>query len=215
MLTRFQSTFSKHGRTKYLKNQKKNNFIKKLIFTHKNILQVYADDDKLSSRYRNNPDDLFLQFVSIFIEISKANILEYEKEIEICEEIYTIFTMDHRLKQRRLSFYNYVYSKIYEDFLKKQKEKEELEKERKKLEKKYKFSVQKLIGPDSNAFIKNVENFLFTNGNNEFMTYEIYEDLLKQSRDVREKYRQFLVLKQGVFGLNVTDEEIESSIKYK
>ena len=130
-------------------------------------LDVNQDPDyeeNLSKLYRNNKEQVFIELVICFLE----NMNEYcmkcdESKIKsVVYRIKSVFYLDRILRRK--------YKELYERVM-------EIKMEENRL-----FSKERLEGEKGEAFLKSVRQYLFTNGNNELMNFQIYYKMLEEMK---------------------------------
>ena len=159
-ITRSQSYMSKWAVTYEKKIQRRNYLIKNLLYTNKDMF----GEENLSKLYRNNKEQVFIELVICFLE----NMNEYcmkcdESKIKsVVYRIKSVFYLDHILRRK--------YKELYERVM-------EIKMEENRL-----FSKERLEGEKGEAFLKSVRQYLFTNGNNELMNFQIYYKMLEEMK---------------------------------
>jgi len=217
MLTRSKSTLTKREITVYQKKIQKNNLIKKFVNRYRFLLN---DEDLINKNKlcKTEPNEIFhrlvksflfhfesrkykfdsFHFMLFFLSYYGININNNEYVLKALNEMIEIYNLDWVMKRRQYDVINRIKKIIDSD-----------------LNHEYSlFSRHKLLGPQSNEFIKSVETFLFTVGNNELMKYRKYDELLKDSREARDRYKDFLQEKKSQ-GYLILNYELEYTKYYK
>ena len=160
-MTRTQSYMSKWALTYQKKIQKRNYLIKNLIFLNKDI---FEDGGNLNKLYMNHKEQLFIKFVISYLENMNEYCLECDsKNIkEVINKIKSIFSLDHVMRRK----YKQLYEKIMEIKITEQRL----------------FSNERLEGKKGEDFLKSVKQYLFRNGNNEYMNFDIYYKMIEEMK---------------------------------
>ena len=173
-MTRTQSYMSKWAVTYQKKMLKRNYLIKNLIFSTR---ALWEDDNKskyiVYKRFRTKDskykETLFIVFVDNLLDGLNECCLRCEaREIkEVIDKCKEIFLLDYVMRRK----YKHLYERIIE-----------LQKELvKNLEKKL-FSKERLEGKKGEEFLQSVKQYLFRNGNNEYMNFDIYYKMIEEMK---------------------------------
>ena len=159
-VTRSQSYMIKWAVTYEKKIQRRNYLIKNLLYTNKDMF----GEENLAQLYRNNKEQTFIEIVIHFLENMDNYCLKCDetKIKSIMYRIKSVFYLDHILRRK----YKELYEKVMEI----------------KMEEKLLFSKERLEGEKGEEFLKSVRQYLFTNGNNELMNFQIYYKLLEEMK---------------------------------
>jgi len=159
--TRTQSYMSKWALTYQKKIQRRNYLIKNLIFLNKDI---FEDGENLNKLYMKHKEQLFIKFVVRYLETMNEYCLECDsKNIkEVINKIKLIFSLDHVMRRK----YKQLYEKIMEIKITEQRL----------------FSKERLEGKKGEEFLQSVKQYLFRNGNNEYMNFDIYYKMIEEMK---------------------------------
>ena len=140
--------------------------IKESILFHQQKLDCLMTKSKFvcGCQRSNHKEQLFIKFVIRYLETMNEYCLECDsKNIkELINKIKSIFSLDHVMRRK----YKQLYEKIMEIKITEQRL----------------FSKERLEGKKGEEFLQSVKQYLFRNGNNEYMNFDIYYKMIEEMK---------------------------------